>query len=220
MVWSPASPLGGRPTRGAPFLSPREGGAALSCERGTTFPRESGTVFVSPQLPRTERTLTTYAVLPRECQTGTCDHEPGRCIRYRSRRCLSGECTHASQNLICGATYAEPPAPAPKLAPIDLTKPFQYRVDRADGVKEWSFSHGSQDGTTEHVTAVGLAQFVASQTRVGHSFYGALRVYVWQRDGDGVHYRDPVPERAERFDFPAQPTLDPRNQPRQLGAVD
>lgn len=57
--------------------------------------------------------MTEFTVLPRECQTGTCDHDPGRCVRFRSRRCLSGECTHARQGLACGA------APAPTTSATD-----------------------------------------------------------------------------------------------------
>lgn len=48
--------------------------------------------------------MTDYPVLPRGCQNGTCGHDPGKCIRYRSARCLSGECTHAASNLMCGTT--------------------------------------------------------------------------------------------------------------------
>lgn len=40
--------------------------------------------------------------LPAPCADGTCDHEPGGCVYSRSRRCLSGECTHATQGLHCG----------------------------------------------------------------------------------------------------------------------
>lgn len=50
-----------------------------------------------------------YPHLPANCRNGRCDHAPDRCLRYRSRRCLSGECTHASQNLLCAVNY---PAPA------------------------------------------------------------------------------------------------------------
>lgn len=46
-----------------------------------------------------------YPYLPAECRNGNCDHQPDRCMRYRSRRCLSGECTHASKNLLCAVNY-------------------------------------------------------------------------------------------------------------------
>ncbi|GGS41612.1 hypothetical protein LT966_21775 [Streptomyces griseobrunneus] len=46
-----------------------------------------------------------YPYLPAECRNNRCDHEPNRCVRYRSRRCLSGECTHARQDLICAVNY-------------------------------------------------------------------------------------------------------------------
>ncbi|WP_405479865.1 hypothetical protein [Streptomyces anulatus] len=46
-----------------------------------------------------------YPYLPDECRNNRRDHEPNRCVRYRSRRCLSGECTHARQDLICAVNY-------------------------------------------------------------------------------------------------------------------
>jgi hypothetical protein len=49
-----------------------------------------------------------YPHRPAECRQGRCDHEPDRCLRYRSRRCLSGECTHARQNLLCAVNYPAP----------------------------------------------------------------------------------------------------------------
>lgn len=39
-----------------------------------------------------------FPYLPPACKQG-------RCLRYRSRRCLSGECTHGSQNLLCAVNY-------------------------------------------------------------------------------------------------------------------
>jgi len=46
-----------------------------------------------------------YPYLPAGCRNGRCNHAEGRCMRYRSRRCLSGECTHARQNLLCAVNY-------------------------------------------------------------------------------------------------------------------
>lgn len=46
-----------------------------------------------------------FPFLPADCRKGLCDHEPDRCVRYRSRRCLSGECTHGRQNLLCAVSY-------------------------------------------------------------------------------------------------------------------
>ena len=46
-----------------------------------------------------------YPYLPAGCRNGRCDHAPDRCLRYRSRRCLSGECTHASKNQLCAVNY-------------------------------------------------------------------------------------------------------------------
>lgn len=49
--------------------------------------------------------MTDYPYLPAECRNGRCNHEADRCLRYRSRRCLSGECTHARQNQPCAVNY-------------------------------------------------------------------------------------------------------------------
>ncbi|WP_446458604.1 hypothetical protein [Streptomyces rochei] len=46
-----------------------------------------------------------YPYLPAACRQGRCDHDAGRCFHYRSRRCESGECRHASQNLVCAVSY-------------------------------------------------------------------------------------------------------------------
>jgi hypothetical protein len=46
-----------------------------------------------------------YPYLPAECRGGRCGHDPERCLRYRSRRCLSGECAHARQGLLCAVNY-------------------------------------------------------------------------------------------------------------------
>lgn len=55
--------------------------------------------------------MSKFPYLPPECRNGTCKHPKGengipRCTFYRSSRCLSGECTHASRNLMCGTTHA------------------------------------------------------------------------------------------------------------------
>ncbi|GAA1431815.1 hypothetical protein GCM10009601_51600 [Streptomyces thermospinosisporus] len=54
---------------------------------------------------RKARYMTDYPYLPVECRTGACDHDPDRCLRFRSRRCESGQCTHARQNLLCAVNY-------------------------------------------------------------------------------------------------------------------
>jgi hypothetical protein len=51
-----------------------------------------------------------YPYLPAECRKGQCDHVPGRCLRFRSRRCDSGQCTHARQNLLCAVNYPTAPS--------------------------------------------------------------------------------------------------------------
>lgn len=163
-----------------------------------------------------------YRYLPRECQTGTCDHEPGRCTRYRSRQCLSGECTHGQQNLFCGINYDEALAQpaAPTASPVDFAQPHVVRVvlRRPGGAGDWtahtSYRDHDENGRTQGVS---VAQEQAARTRVEHSFYGPMTVHIWQR-GDDEHYRNPTPAHAERYDFPAQPMLDPKRQ--QLGTLD
>jgi len=49
--------------------------------------------------------VTDFPYLPAECRNGHCDHEPDRCLRFRSRRCESGQCTHARQDLLCAVNY-------------------------------------------------------------------------------------------------------------------
>ncbi|GHC36723.1 MULTISPECIES: hypothetical protein [Streptomyces rochei group] len=49
--------------------------------------------------------MTDFPYLPANCRQSRCGHEPDPCYRYRSRRCLSGECKHASQNLLCAVSY-------------------------------------------------------------------------------------------------------------------
>lgn len=53
--------------------------------------------------------MSKYTYLPPACRNGTCKHpksENGtaQCTFFRSSRCLSGECTHASRNLMCGTS--------------------------------------------------------------------------------------------------------------------
>ena len=49
--------------------------------------------------------MSDYPYLPANCRNNRCNHKPDRCMHYRSRRCLSGECTHARQDLICAVNY-------------------------------------------------------------------------------------------------------------------
>lgn len=56
-------------------------------------------------------TNTDYPYLPADCRNSRCDHDTDRCLRYRSRRCEAGQCTHARQNLICAVNYPTTPAP-------------------------------------------------------------------------------------------------------------
>lgn len=147
-----------------------------------------------------------YRFLPRECKAGTCDHEPGRCIRYRSHQCLSGECGHGAQDLVCGASHVEQPAPPapPVSVSVDVSKPYGFRVVRNDGIDSSTLTHGYSDGTTEFVTPIGVAQHEAAQTRRKHNYSGPLRVYVWQQR-TAEHYRMPLPITADRYTFPSQP---------------
>lgn len=92
------------------------------------------------------------------------------------------------------------------------TKPYAYRVDRldytdADG-QPVSLSHGYRAGDElTELGSVGVAQDQSYNTRMGHRYFGPLRVYVWQQREE-EHYRLPVPDNADLFDFPAHPQLE------------
>jgi hypothetical protein len=49
-----------------------------------------------------------FRFLPPNCVAGACEHRDGVHIYYRSRRCYSGECTHAAESLHCGEGRALP----------------------------------------------------------------------------------------------------------------
>ncbi|MFJ8719734.1 hypothetical protein ACIRD9_42485 [Streptomyces violaceus] len=104
---------------------------------------------------------------------------------------------------------------------IDFAQPHVVRVvlhrgERGDWTAHTSYRDRDGEGRT---LAVGVAQAQAAQTRVQHTFYGPMSVFIWQR-GDHEHYRNPTPEHAERYSFPAQPEFDPRNRRDQLEIVD
>lgn len=90
------------------------------------------------------------------------------------------------------------------------TKPYAYRVDRLDYTdaddQPVSLSHGYHDGG-EELGSVGVAQAQSYETRIGHRYFGPLRVYVWQQR-EQEHYRLPVPDTADQFDFPEHPQLE------------
>lgn len=89
---------------------------------------------------------------------------------------------------------------------VDTTKPYGYRVDRADedDPERATLSSGYSDGAQKERGTVAVAQEQVRSTRTGHSYYGPLRVYVWQQR-DQEHYRMPVPENADRYEFAAVP---------------
>jgi hypothetical protein len=94
---------------------------------------------------------------------------------------------------------------------LDATKPYGFRVLRADGERDWVYSYGYRDVTghpsdTAARSSLEVAIDQAHATRVGHSYFGPLRVYVWQRR-ENDHYRLPVPDTADHFDFPEHPKL-------------
>lgn len=91
------------------------------------------------------------------------------------------------------------------------TKPFAYRVDRLDYTDQDGqpvlLSIGYWDAKAEELGSVGVAQDRSYDSRIGHSYYGPLRVYVWQQR-DQEHYRLPVPDNADMFEFPAHEQLE------------
>ncbi|MEV6841000.1 hypothetical protein AB0N17_42100 [Streptomyces sp. NPDC051133] len=87
---------------------------------------------------------------------------------------------------------------------VDVDQPYGFRVERRDGT-EWTFTTGYQ--TQPEVEddrprcSVDVAMRAVTATRYGHSYYGPLRVSVWAHRGDEEHYRNPVPDTAEWFEF-------------------
>lgn len=87
---------------------------------------------------------------------------------------------------------------------VDVDQPYGYRVERRDGT-EWTFTTGYQ--TQPEVEddrprcSIDVALRAVTATRYGHSYYGPLRVSVWKHRGDAEHYRQPVPDTAEWFEF-------------------
>lgn len=162
-------------------------------------------------------------IMPVECRQGSCTHAAnGIPCMLVERRCASGECAHASRGEFCPTTMPDvqpehrrqlPAAPAPRPTPrvsgIDLSQSYGVRVDRADG-EEWTFSTSyctkpDVNDPERPRTVIGLAQREAFAARIGHHYYGPLRVWVWQHRGDAEHYRNPLPENAEHYDFAARP---------------
>lgn len=92
-------------------------------------------------------------------------------------------------------------------AAVDTSKPYAYRAERSDGVKEWSYSSGTQTAPEENgpTCSLEVAQRAVEAVRIGHGYYGPLRVSVWaHRIGDGMT----VPDDAEWFEFGANPLLE------------
>lgn len=97
------------------------------------------------------------------------------------------------------------PTAADATADTPLPVPYAYRIDypaphRDDGPQMMSFgtrttaAHGVRtmhQAATEH----------AADTRVGHSYWGPLTVYVWKHRGDDEHYRTPPPATAYRLEL-------------------
>jgi hypothetical protein len=94
---------------------------------------------------------------------------------------------------------------------LDVDQPYGVKVERNDG-QEWTFttSYRTQPEVEDDRPrcALDVAQRAAAETRIGHSYYGPLRVSVWAHRGEAEHYRNPVPDTAEWFEFPANPLLE------------
>ena len=94
---------------------------------------------------------------------------------------------------------------------VDITQPYGVKVQRADEVKEWTFSTQYQTAPEDGgpLTPIGVAQRAAFECRLMHGFYGPLKVSLWAHRGDLEHYRLDPPNDAMVFDFAAQPELQP-----------
>ena len=155
--------------------------------------------------------LDEYTYFPPKCQQRQCHHDAGRCFRYRSRGCVEGTCGHANRGLVCGINYELAPVAPVGRQRVDVRQPYGVKVQRADGVREWTFSTQYQTAPEDGgpLTPIGVAQRAAFECRLMHGFYGPLKVSLWAHRGDLEHYRLDPPDDAMVFDFAAQPELQP-----------
>lgn len=86
----------------------------------------------------------------------------------------------------------------------DIAWAYVYLLERLDQDPPRMLTYGCQMAPAEWLKTIeDVAAFQATQTRVGHSYYGPLRVRVWAHRGDTEHYRNPPPEDAWTIDLPA-----------------
>lgn len=93
---------------------------------------------------------------------------------------------------------APPPGPAAELPG------WVYRAERTEAPRPMC-SYGTRPADAA-VQLADLAAEVAARVRIEHAYRGLITVWVWPQRAD-EHYRQPVPDHAERFLYPAgQPT--------------
>ncbi len=89
------------------------------------------------------------------------------------------------------------------LPPLLTDRQWAYRVDSADHTDEASWamiSWGTR--TMAAITMDDLANRVAEETRVSHSYYtGPLRVSIWEKRPD-EYYRNAAPDGCSRYIYP------------------
>lgn len=99
-----------------------------------------------------------------------------------------------------------------------LSPRWVYRVDRGETPEHGCMmSYGTRpqsDGDAEYVS-----KLIEWSTRVGHSHTGPLVVSIWQA-GQDEHYRNPVPEHAERFVYQVIPVRSPAVIPEEENPCD
>lgn len=183
---------------------------------------------MSPELPGREQALT-----PEETKRWhelSKMHKPELCALYRQlghtwskhplekwtkEETISGilEVEFREERAKKRAHFEEVSAAATHSGPhaIDVDQPYGYRVERLDEAEDRALTtHYRTEPETEEDRprcSYDVARRAVTLTRYGHGYYGPLRVFVWAHRGDAEHYRQPVPDIADVFEFGPNPRL-------------
>lgn len=106
---------------------------------------------------------------------------------------------------------AEATEPMPEDTPLPI--PYAYRLDRPAPHREegtFTLSWGTWDSPPGPLRTVGHAAiYECARTRIGHSYYGPMTVWVWAIRED-EHYSTPPPADAYRLDLGDQTETTPQ----------
>lgn len=113
-----------------------------------------------------------------------------------------------------GAQLVDGPGCTPRKAPdfvVDVTRPYCYRIDRPAEHRpegEFMMSWGSWDTPPGPIrTAHHAATYQGAVCRIQHSYWGPMRVRIWQKR-EGEHYRQEPPADAYSVDLTGGTTAD------------